>query len=99
MRAYLGFYAAEFVPDGGMSRENWARQREQRIARAGNIRIEIQNLVVTATDATSAVASFRQVYSTAGVSDTSEKTLEWRRENGQWRIIREITRPFVASGR
>lgn len=99
VRAYLGFYAAEFVPDGGMSRENWARQREQRIARAGNIRIEIQNLVVTATDATSAVASFRQVYSTAGVSDTSEKTLEWRRENGQWRIIRETTRPFVASGR
>ena len=97
---YLDFYAADFKPEGEMSRENWARQREQRIARsAAEIRIDIQNLVVSLSDPDNAVASFRQVYASGGVSDTTEKTLEWRRENGQWRIMREATRPFVAGSR
>ena len=83
-----------------MSRENWARQRGQRIARsAAEIRIDIQNLVVSLSDPDNAVASFRQVYASGGVSDTTEKTLKWRRVAGQWQIVGEMARAVATNWR
>ena len=98
VKAYLGFYAPGFVPEGGLSREEWARQREQRIGKAQDIRIEIRNPVVRASSPDTLVAEFRQVYSTSSFADTSDKTLEWRKEGGQWLIVRENVRA-VAKGR
>ena len=97
--AYLEFYAAAFRPENGLSRDAWKRQREQRLGRAGDIRIELQNLAVNRVDATTAVASFRQIYSAAGTKDTTEKTLQWQQENGQWRIVRESTRAVASDTR
>ena len=97
VKSYLGFYAASFKPEGGLSHDDWARQREQRIAKANGIRIEIQNLLVRSSSPEIAVATFRQVYATDGYSDTTEKTSEWRKENGQWLIVRESSRA-VAKG-
>jgi len=95
VKSYLGFYAPGFTPDGGTSRELWARQREQRIAKASAIRVDIQNLVVRTSSPDTSVAEFRQVYSTDTYSDTTEKSLEWRKENGQWQIVRESTRALA----
>ena len=92
VKRYLAFYAAGFVPEGGLSREAWVRQREQRLARAASIRIEMQNLSVQMNSPNTAVASFRQLYAADGYRDTSEKILEWRKENGQWLIVRETVR-------
>ena len=39
-----------------------------------------------------AIATFHQVYSADTYSDTTEKTLEWHKENGQWLIVRESSR-------
>ena len=39
-----------------------------------------------------AIADFRQVYVADAYRDTTEKTLEWRKENGQWQIVRETVR-------
>ena len=97
VKNYLSFYASGFKPEGGLSREDWARQREQRIAKAGGIRIEIQNLTVQSSNAESAIIEFRQIYSTDTFSDTTLKTLEWRKENGIWQIVRESAR-VVAKG-
>jgi len=36
-----------------------------------------------------AVSTFRQVYTTDTYGDTSNKTLVWHKENGQWLIVRE----------
>jgi adhesin transport system outer membrane protein len=92
VQAYLAFYAAEFVPDGGLSREAWVRQREQRLAKTASIRIEMQNLNVQMSSPNTAIAGFRQLYAADGYRDTNEKTLEWRKENGQWLIVRESVR-------
>ena len=40
----------------------------------------------------SAIVTFRQLYSADTYADTSEKTIEWRKEGGQWRIVREQAR-------
>ena len=90
--SYLAFYAAGFVPEGGLTREAWAQQRAQRLARAANIRIEIQELTVQMSGPNSAVADFRQLYTADAYRDSSEKTIEWRKENGQWLIVRESAR-------
>lgn len=94
---YLGFYAADFKPEGGLSRAAWMLQRQQRLARAGSPRLEIQNLVVRRSGPDTALARFRQVYTTTAFSDTSNKTIEWRKISGQWQIVREISRA-VAKG-
>ncbi len=92
IKSYLGFYAASFRPEGGLSHDDWARQREQRIAKANGVSIEIQDLVVRSSSPDIAVTTFRQVYAADSYSDTTEKTLEWRKESGQWLIIRESSR-------
>jgi adhesin transport system outer membrane protein len=92
VKGYLGFYSADFKPEGGSSREAWARQREQRIAKANGISIEIHNLLVRSSSPDTALAEFRQVYSTDTFDDKSDKMLEWRKDNGQWQIVREVTR-------
>jgi adhesin transport system outer membrane protein len=91
-KSYLDFYATEFSPDGGLSREVWARQREARLAKAGSIRIEMQNLSVQMSGPNTAIADFRQMYAADAYRDTTEKTLEWRKENGKWQIVRETVR-------
>lgn len=91
-RGYLAFYAAGFVPEGGLSREAWAQQREQRLARAANIHVEMQDLTVQMSGPNSAVADFRQLYTVDAYRDSSEKIIEWRKENGQWLIVREAAR-------
>lgn len=97
VQGYLGFYAADFQPDGGVSRDEWARQRGQRLPRTSGIRVELQDLVVRNTHPDRAIATFRQNYAADTYSDTTDKTLEWRRENGQWLIVRESSRA-VAKG-
>lgn len=91
-KGYLAFYSTGFKPEGGGAREAWAKQREQRVLRASDLRIEIQDLVVSTSDPDTAVASFRQIFSSGTYSETSEKKLEWHREADQWRIVREVAR-------
>ena len=92
IKRYLAFYASDFVPDGGLSRVAWERQREQRLARTANIRIEMQNLRVQISGPNTAVADFRQIYAADAYRDSTDKTLEWRKENGRWLIVRETVR-------
>ena len=95
VKAYLGYYAPGFTPEGGLPREDWAQQREQRLSKAQDIRIEIQTPVVRSASPDKVTVEFRQLYSTANYRDTSEKTLEWKKENGLWLIVRESSRAVV----
>lgn len=102
---YLPFYSANFVPegsaphtetgyvpDGTKQRAAWERQRRQRLAGAIGIAVEVQNLVVRMSGPDMATAEFRQVYRSDSHSDTVNKTLDWRKEGGEWKIVREYTR-------
>jgi ketosteroid isomerase-like protein len=97
VKRYLGFYAADFVPEKGMDRATWERQRQQRIAQAKGMQIEIQNPVVTLSGADTATVEFRQFYRSETFADTTDKTLEMRKVDGEWRIVRERVR--AVSGR
>ena len=93
--AYLDHYAASFVPEGGLSRADWAAQRSKRLQRPGAVRIELSKLEVLMRGKESAITTFRQDYTVDGLRDTSDKVLEWKKENGQWQIVREASQPVA----
>ncbi len=92
---YLDFYSADFTPEGGIAREDWVRQIEQRLPKVQQITVEIRSPQVMSEAPGSAIVTFRQLYSADTYADTSEKTLEWRKEGGQWRIVREQARTIA----
>lgn len=95
--AYTGFYAPTFTPDGGLSREDWAQFRRNRISPRADISVEIQDLKIRMDGNDRAFAEFRQVYSSNAFSDTTQKTLELIKVGGKWLINRESSVPCVGN--
>ena len=95
--AYAGFYAPSFAPADGSSRAAWAKQREQRLAAAKWIRIEVRNLKLKEAGKDTLLAQFAQHYRSDSFSAVTRKELEWVKAGGQWLIARETTPPAVAA--
>lgn len=93
IRQYLAMYAPSFKPENGAERDTWARQREQRLARGKDIRIEIQELDVRSETPDLAITDFRQLYTSGSVTEETIKRLEWIKRDGQWLIQRELVGP------
>ena len=85
---YLAYYADEFQPDAGLTREQWQKQRRQRFRDAGRITLELSEQRVK-IDGDTATVSFKQRYSTPGVSSTVRKTLTLKRVGNSWQIVAE----------
>jgi adhesin transport system outer membrane protein len=87
---YLAFYAQAFEPADGLTREEWAQQRRQRLAKGGAIQVRLEDVAVT-VNGDDATTRFRQLYRSADYNDVVTKTLSWRRDGGRWLITREIS--------
>jgi|GEM_PF-807530 len=90
--AYLAFYADNFQPANGLSREQWITQRRQRISKAGKIQIEIGDARITPENG-STVVEFLQRYRAANFADQTSKRLTLREEGGRLMIVQEIQLP------
>ncbi|HYD34434.1 MAG TPA: TolC family protein, partial [Methylophilaceae bacterium] len=88
--AYTGFYSKDFEPSGFPNKDAWLQHRKQRLAKAGPIRITLQDVNITVTG-NKAVAEFMQIYSSPDYSDKVAKqlVLEMEQENKQWVIVKE----------
>lgn len=93
IEAYRGFYAESFVPDGGLSRSQWEKVRQARIAPRNAITLELSDIVVSQPAADKAVVRFRQTYRSNAFSDTVEKSLEMIKVGDGWLITRETSVP------
>jgi len=91
--AYLAFYAPAFTPDGGLSREDWAQVRQERITRAARIELSIDDLKVRVDGPSNATTEFRQTYVSDRYRDVSVKLIEWVKIGEQWLILRENAVP------
>ncbi|MCX7167046.1 MAG: TolC family outer membrane protein [Rhodocyclales bacterium] len=94
--AYADFYAASFVPADGASRGSWAKQRQQRLAKPTQIRVEVKNFSLNEVTTDIFVAEFEQHYSSDTYNDRTLKALRWVKAGGQWQIERETARPVSA---
>ena len=89
---YLSHYASSFSPGDGVSREEWASTRRQRLTQPRFIRIDLEDLEFQG-DADRAVVTFRQRYSSDTFSDLVEKRLDLQTIDGRWKIVGEESSP------
>ncbi|SDB44791.1 TPR repeat-containing protein [Desulfonatronum thiosulfatophilum] len=93
VQAYLSFYSDEFKPERGLSLAQWREQRRTRVAAPPFIHVTLSNIIVTVLDENSVQVRFTQRYRSNVVNDQVLKELQMRKENGQWRIVRERLLP------
>ena len=91
VNAYLAHYSSEFAPSK-MSHTEWVVQRRERIDIPGTISVIARDIKVTRKSANRATVSFKQVYQSSRLRNTSSKTLELELENGSWLIVNESGR-------
>ena len=89
---YFSFYAPEFVPEGGASRQAWDAQRRVRIAKPKSIAVSAANLQYASLGEGKARVSFDQEYTSDLLTNRSTKVLELKNVQGAWRITREYSR-------
>lgn len=89
--AYLAAYSSRFSPEGGMGRNEWEKTREERLTKPASIDLKLVDLQVKLQDENRAAARFIQVYKSESFEDTVEKRLDLVREEGAWKILREIS--------
>jgi len=87
--AYAAFYAPNFVPEKSVSRDAWAANRAQKIAAAGAIKIELENIRVKEKSSGRTTTTFIQHYQADKFSDETSKKITWKNIDGVWLITRE----------
>lgn len=85
---YLDQYARNFVPTGGLSRNQWEQQRRARLKNSGIRHLMLRNLQV-AIKADTAQAEFIQHYVDMDLLSTARKRLTLVRQAGTWKISEE----------
>lgn len=93
---YLEFYARDFEPPRDLSREQWRRQRRDRVSRPLFVSVTVDSLAIGTDGADSAWAEFVQSYRASSYSDTVVKRLDWVREDEGWKIAKESVVSVVA---
>ncbi|MFO8023772.1 tetratricopeptide repeat protein [Thiohalophilus sp.] len=88
---YLSFYARDFRPDDGLTRQGWEQQRQVRLSRPEWIRVELDKLRIAEQSGQQAVVKFIQKYRSDTYGDVTHKQLILSRESNGWRISRETT--------
>ncbi|XZG71210.1 TolC family outer membrane protein [Chitinibacteraceae bacterium HSL-7] len=86
---YLSFYAQEFVPENGRDRAVWEDGRRRAVSKPGDIKVTLGDITTRQTGADAAESEFIQQYASNNYRDTVVKTLDWKRVDGGWRIVRE----------
>ena len=91
---YLGFYAAGFKPDSGMSRAAWENQRRQRLTGSRSIVVGVRDLRIEPESYGRVVVRFAQDYAADAYREAATpKKLLLVREAGGWRIAGEMADP------
>ena len=90
--AYLAFYAPEFKPTQGASRDLWAKQRRDALSKPGVLALKLENIKIQILDKNRASTEFLQHYRLNAYQDAVTKTLQWRRVDGRWIITQETSK-------
>ena len=88
VNAYLAAYSSDFVTPRGVSHEQWAAERTERITSKQRIAVKVEAPKVT-LDGDRASVQFRQQFSSDKLRSTDQKTLMLIRRDGAWRIREE----------
>jgi tetratricopeptide (TPR) repeat protein len=88
-QAYLAFYAPDFETPEGMSREDWEKQRTERLQNPKFIQVVILKPSVTLSAPNEAIVVFRQNYRSNTIKSSGSKTLQLVKAGDKWLIKSE----------
>lgn len=86
---YINYYSGSFQPEAGRSLTDWMKDRRARLGKPGDIRVDISDLKIEQPEKDKAITEFRQTYTSQDYRDIVTKRMDWAREDGQWKIMRE----------
>jgi uncharacterized protein YraI len=89
---YLSFYSKNFV-DPRRSYSKWEASRRSSLNKSTNISIKITDLKTHILNNNSIKVTFIQQYMSNIISDIGTKEMWWKKEEGNWKIIKEIWQP------
>ncbi len=87
--AYLGFYADDFQPTGGLDRSAWEALRRERLRRPRWVQVRIENVQVVSAQGDTVRVRFDQDYRSDRYRDRTRKELTLVRTPEGWRIRAE----------
>ncbi|HEY5674520.1 MAG TPA: DUF1566 domain-containing protein [Malonomonas sp.] len=91
VEGYLGCYGQKFLPEGGLSREEWAKQRQVRITKPKSIQVTVSDIKVVSEEGSRAEIMFRQKYQANSYQDQVMKVMALGLERGELVILSERT--------
>ncbi|MEX0951637.1 MAG: tetratricopeptide repeat protein [Gammaproteobacteria bacterium] len=89
--AYLDHYADNFNPGDGMSRAEWAEQRQIRLTSPAYIQVDLRDIQTPQIGSNHARVRFQQTYSSDTYGDEVTKTLILVKTGSRWQISEELT--------
>ncbi len=87
--AYLDFYAQEFVPSSGISRQEWADQRQDRLTRPSQILVGISDYKLLEQSGDKLQLEVTQSYQSDSYQDLTRKRFDLVKAGNSWLITRE----------
>lgn len=88
---YLSYYVSHFTPESGISHDDWATQRRERLNKPAWINVSLNPLAVNQRDPSHIEVKVIQSYRSNSWSDSSTKLLTLTPENGEWKIEKEVS--------
>ena len=90
VKAYLGYYAADFQTPNGMARKAWETERAQRIDKPGKILVSVDEIKVSLSGEKDKIkVRFRQSYKSASLKSQTGKTVIFVKSGSRWLIQQE----------
>ena len=86
---YIGAYADAYKPDNGQSRSIWASEKTKRLLKLTDVSVTHAGLNIEVTGERATV-KFIQDYRSKTTHTATDKKLFMIREDGQWRILKEL---------
>ncbi|MBA3016515.1 MAG: hypothetical protein KKD63_04815 [Proteobacteria bacterium] len=86
---YLSFYSVNFQQSEVNGRSAWEKLRRSRLTKPKSIRVSLADIKVQLVDSTTSRINFVQSYESNTYSDTVCKIIEMKKEDGDWKIVRE----------
>lgn len=91
MGAYVAYYGANFSPSSAITHTDWVADRTRRIVGKSHITISLSDLLVSSLDGDRYRVDFVMGYRSDNYADRTIKRLELMVQDGQLRIVREVT--------
>ena len=89
VETYLASYAEDFVPQGGLDRAAWERQRRLRLQAPGSIQVELSNMKTSKEANGRMIVRADQEYRSDRYADRVRKEFLLKEEGGRWFILEE----------